>query len=125
MTSNEKRLRGMLGFAMRAGKVTIGTDAVCSALGSKKKPKLVVIASDVSDSTRKKIFTKCEFYKVKAVQINIGADELGDLLGKTYSPATAGITDEGFAEQIDLITSACNNVVCDDEDSSPSSHFPK
>ena len=58
MTSNEKRLRGMLGFAMRAGKVTIGTDAVCSALGSKKKPKLVVIASDVSDSTRKKIFTK-------------------------------------------------------------------
>ena len=94
----------MLGFAMRAGKVTIGTDAVCTALGSKNKPRIVLLASDVSDSTRKKIFTKCEFYKVKAVQISIGADELGDLLGKTYSPATVGITDEGFAEQIDLIT---------------------
>ena len=104
MSAPEVRLRGMLGFAMRAGKVMIGTETVCKALATKQKPKLVVIASDVSDGTKKKIFTKCEFYEVKSVQINIGADELGDLLGKTYSPAVVGIMDEGFAEQIDRIT---------------------
>ena len=100
MSAPEVRLRGMLGFAMRAGQIAIGTETVCT----KQKPRLVVIASDVSDGTKKKIFTKCEFYEVKSVQINIGADELGDLLGKTYSPAVVGIMDEGFAEQIDRIT---------------------
>lgn len=105
MKSAEQRLRGMLGFAMRAGKVAIGTETVCKAMASSKdKPKLVVIASDVSSGTLKKIITKCEFYGIKSVQINIGADELGDLLGKTYSPATVGIMDDGFAEQINRIT---------------------
>ena len=105
MANGEQRLRGMLGFAMRAGKVVIGTDAVCTAMRTKNPPKIVVVASDVSENTLKKISTKCEFYKIKSVQLNIGADELGDLLGKTYSPAVLGITDDGFAEQIDRITS--------------------
>ena len=105
MANGEQRLRGMLGFAMRAGKVVIGTDAVCTAMRTKNPPKIVVVASDVSENTLKKISTKCEFYKIKSVQLNIGADELGDLLGKTYSPAAVGITDDGFAEQVDRITS--------------------
>ena len=100
MATVEERLRGMLGFAMRAGKLMIGTEIVCRAMASRLQPKLVVIAADVSSSTLKKIVTKCEFYGIKSVQINIGADELGDLLGKTYSPATVGVMDEGFAEQI-------------------------
>ena len=104
MTAGEQRLRGMLGFAMRAGKVAIGTETVCKAMASKAQPRLVVIASDVSAGTLKKIVTKCEFYGIKSVQINIGADELGDLLGKTYSPAAIAIMDEGFAEQINRIT---------------------
>ena len=105
MANGEQRLRGMLGFAMRAGKVVIGTDAVCTAMRTKNPPKIVVVASDVSENTLKKISTKCEFYNIKSVQLNIGADELGDLLGKTYSPAALAITDDGFAEQIDRITS--------------------
>lgn len=104
MATGKERLCGMLGFAMRAGKVTIGTETVCKAMASSKAaPKLVVIAKDVSSGTLKKIVTKCEFYRIKSVQINIGADELGDLLGKTYSPATVGIMDEGFARQIENI----------------------
>ena len=103
MAIGEERLRGMLGFAMRAGKVAIGTETVCKTMASKLPLKLVVIASDVSAGTLKKLTTKREFYKIKSVQINIGADELGDLLGKTYSPAAVGIMDEGFAEQINRI----------------------
>ena len=104
ITGDERRLRGMLGFAMRAGKIAIGTETVCKAMASKLPPKLVVIASDVSAGTLKKLVTKCEFYNIKSVRISIGADELGDLLGKTYSPATVGIMDEGFAEQIIRVT---------------------
>lgn len=100
MATGEQRLRGMLGFAMRAGKVAIGTETVCAAMAAKARPRLVLIACDVSAGTLKKIVTKCEFYGIKSVQINIGADELGDLLGKTYSPATVGIMDDGFAQQI-------------------------
>lgn len=105
MATGEERLRGMLGFAMRAGKLAIGTETVCKAMATKAAPKLVVIAADVSAGTFKKIVTKCEFYGIKSVQINIGADELGDLLGKTYSPATVGVMDSGFAEQIQKLSS--------------------
>ena len=104
MATAEQRLRGMLGFAMRAGKVAIGTETVCKSMAAAKtRPSLVLIACDVSAGTLKKIVTKCEFYGIKSVQINIGADELGDLLGKTYSPATVGIMDDGFAKQINII----------------------
>ena len=57
MTDGMQRLRGMLGFAMRAGKLIIGTDLVCSAMSSKKAPKLVVVSEGASDGTKKKIKT--------------------------------------------------------------------
>ena len=98
---NETRLRGMLGFAMRAGKISIGTELVCTAMASKKNPpKLVLVASSASEGSKKKVFTKCEFYEIKAVQLNMSAEELGSLLGKSFAPVTIGVMDEGFAEQI-------------------------
>ena len=98
---NETRLRGMLGFAMRAGKISIGTELVCTAMASKKNPpKLVLVASSASEGSKKKVFTKCEFYEIKAVQLNMSAEELGSLLGKSFAPVTLGIMDEGFASEI-------------------------
>ena len=98
---NETRLRGMLGFAMRAGKISIGTELVCTAMASKKNPpKLVLVASSASEGSKKKVFTKCEFYEIKAVQLNMSAEELGSLLGKNFAPVTLGIMDEGFASEI-------------------------
>lgn len=96
----------MLGFAMRAGKLIIGTENVTVALSKRKKPYLVVIASDVSEATRKKLFSKCEFYTTKAVQIDMRTETLGALLGKTYTPACVGVTDEGFAREIEKAASA-------------------
>ena len=96
------RLKGMLGFAMRAGKLIIGTELVCRAMASRTSaPKLVVISASASLGTKKKLTSKCEFYGIKLVQINMSTDQLGDLLGKTYSPAVLGITDEGFAREIE------------------------
>ncbi len=103
MQNDEKltRVRGMLGLAMRAGRVIIGTEQVCVAL-KKGKIKLALVARDASSSTKKKIAVKCEFYGVTSVEISIDASELGALLGKTYTPAVVGVTDEGFAKELIL-----------------------
>ena len=98
----EIRLKGMLGFAMRAGKVIFGTDLVCGAMASrgKDRARLVLISSTASDGTKKKLLHKAEFYGVEALQINIDSEELGRLLGKLYTPATVAIIDDRFAEEI-------------------------
>ena len=96
------RLYGMLGFAMRAGKVIIGTETVCSAMAKqgKGKPNLLLVAHDASEGTKKKLLTKAEFYGVETIIVNIDSDELGRLLGKLYAPATVAIVDDHFAEEI-------------------------
>ncbi len=104
-----QRLLGMLGFAMRAGKLIIGTEMVCKAMKKKGSVLLVAVASDASEGTRKKISSKCEFYGIKTVQINMRTDELGAHLGKTYTPACVGIADRGFAEQIEKAASSVGN----------------
>ncbi len=96
------RFKGMLGFAMRAGKVLIGTDLVCSALSKKGNGAVVtvLICDSASDGTKKKIYNKCEFYAKELRVISTDPSELGSLLGKTYSPMVLGITDAGFADEI-------------------------
>ena len=100
------RLYGMLGFAMRAGKVIVGTDSVCSAMAKTKKPCLVLIAHTASEATKKKLLTKAEFYGVEAVIIDVDSDELGRRLGKLYAPATVAVVDDRFAEEIRRAVSA-------------------
>lgn len=92
----------MLGFAMRAGKVIIGTESVCSAMAKKgkDKPSLLLIADTASEGTKKKLLYKAEFYGVETITINIDSSELGRLLGKLYAPATVAIVDDRFAEEI-------------------------
>ena len=96
------RLYGMLGFAMRAGKVIIGTDPICSAMAKHggAKPRIVLVAQNASDGTKKKLLTKAEFYSVDTAVINIDSSELGRLLGKLYAPAAVAIVDDRFAEEI-------------------------
>ena len=98
--SDITRVRGMLGLAMRAGRVVIGTEQVCVALKKKGRIQLVLIAADASPSTKKKITVKCEFYGVASVELPLDTEALGALLGKTYTPAVVGITDEGFAREL-------------------------
>ena len=95
----------MLGLAMRAGKVVVGTEQICAAL-SKGRVRLVLLSCGASDGTKKKLRFKCEFYKTRITEINIDTEELGRLLGKTYTPAAAAITDENFAVTIANIISS-------------------
>ena len=101
------RLRGMIGFALRAGKVIIGTEQV--TVGMKRKGsdriRIALIASDASEATKKKIRTKGEFYGIEVKEIELDTATLGSLLGKTYGPATVAICDDGFAKEIRLALS--------------------
>ena len=96
------RLYGMLGLAMRAGRVTIGTEQVCLAM-PKGHVKLVLVSEGASAPTKKKVLTKSEFYGITAITVDIDTAELGRLLGKTHTPACIAITDENFAKQIKLL----------------------
>ena len=101
------RLRGMIGFAMRAGKVIIGTEQV--TVGMKRKGsdriRIALVAADASKGTKKKIRTKGEFYGIEVKEIELDTATLGSLLGKTYGPATVAICDDGFAKEIRLALS--------------------
>lgn len=92
----------MLGFAMRAGKVVLGTDLVIGAIRAKgrTKARLVLICENASEQTKKKISFKAEFYNVKVRQIDLTPDELGQTLGKISSPVCCAIIDDSFAEEI-------------------------
>ena len=89
----------MLGFAMRAGRLVIGTDLVCRSM-ARGEARLVLIAADVSSATRKRLSRKAEYYGVSIAEPQFTSEELGKLLGKTYAPATVAVTDEGFAPEI-------------------------
>ena len=109
--ADNKRLLGMLGFAMRAGKLIIGTELVTKALPRQGagRVRLVAIAADVSAATLKRITSKCEFYGIRSVSIDMTTEELGAHLGKTYTPACVGVCDDGFAKEIEkAVASAAN-----------------
>ncbi len=89
----------MLGFAMRAGKTVIGTELITGSL-PRGNIKLVVISSSASEATKARLASKSKFYGVLSLEVEIAADELGRLLGKTYAPAAVALTDEGFATEI-------------------------
>ncbi len=92
----------MLGFAMRAGKVTVGTEMTLAGVKKtgKGRVKLVLITETASAGTKKKITGKCEFYGVEYIITEISASTLGERLGKLYAPSAVGITDDGFAKEI-------------------------
>ena len=93
------RILGMLGLAMRAGKLIIGTEMICRAM-PRTKQMLVVLSSGASDGTKKKLRTKCEFYNIEMTEIDLDTEALGRLLGKTYTPAAVAVIEPGIADEI-------------------------
>lgn len=86
-----------LGLAQRAGKLVSGDENVMKLIRS-GQAKLVLMAVDASENTRKKYRDKCEFYTVPFMECFSRA-ELGLSLGKAERVIIA-ITDRGFAEMI-------------------------
>ncbi len=92
----EKNTAGVVGLARRAGALVHGTNNVLEAVRS-KKALLVLIASDVSDNTKKNITDKAAFYSVKTEMLDITVEELGRIIGKGGTAAVA-LTDDNFVK---------------------------
>lgn len=86
-----------IGLCMKAGKLVSGEETVEKALKA-HKVKLVILAEDASDNTKKKFKDMCTYRNVEWIEF-CSKYELGNALGK-HIRATIGILDEGFAKSI-------------------------
>ena len=84
------RVLGMLGLAKKAGKTVSGEDKILEAIRN-GKAKLVIIAGDASENTKKRFKDKCAYY-------HIGVYEYGTKV--TLQHAALAITDKNFSDSV-------------------------
>ena len=88
---------GLIGLAMKAGKVCFGADSVEENI-SKKKVKLLIISEESSDRTKKKFIEICDKNNIPVI-IDGKIDILSKTIGKN-NKAIIGIKDKNFANSI-------------------------
>ncbi len=86
----------LLGLAARARKLATG-ELVLANIRS-KQAKLVIIAQDASDNTKKKYQDKCSFYEIPYIFVESSVD-LSHAIGQTNRMVVA-VLDAGFASKI-------------------------
>lgn len=91
------RLMSLLGIARRAGKITMGNDAVKGSMVNGESA-LVLLTSDVSERTAKGIINFAESCGVNIIKINQSMDEVFMSLGKQVG--ILSINDSGFAKKV-------------------------
>lgn len=87
----------MVGLATRAGKTVSGEFATEKAI-KEGKARVVIVAEDASDNTKKLFMNKCDYYKVPMF-ITGSKDELGSVTGN-QSRASLAVIEQGFANAI-------------------------
>ncbi|MDY0074566.1 MAG: ribosomal L7Ae/L30e/S12e/Gadd45 family protein [Acholeplasmataceae bacterium] len=88
-------MNNTLGLAYRARKVVVGTDLTISSLRM-GKVQLILLATDTSHTTKKKIYDKAKHYQVDVIE-ELSSDDLSHALGKD-DIKVIGITDRGFSQ---------------------------
>lgn len=91
------KILGLIGLAMKAGKVSFGADSVEQDI-QKKKVKLVIIAEDSSERTKLKFYNICDKFNIP-IMIYSNIEELSKSIGKS-NKAIVGIKDINFANSI-------------------------
>lgn len=92
----KKNTLGVIGLAARARGIVIGTNQVLEAIRG-NKAKLVLIASDVSDNTRKQLKDKAAYYSTMIEELDITTEELGRAVGHSNT-ASIAFTDGNFVK---------------------------
>lgn len=96
----------ILGLCMKAGLLTSGEFMVEKSIKN-STAKLIIIAGDASENTKKKFKNMCMFKNIEIIEFS-DKYSLGKILGKNIR-ATIGILDEGFAKNIKL--KICENKI--------------
>jgi ribosomal protein L7Ae-like RNA K-turn-binding protein len=88
-------MKNDLGLAYRARKVTVGADMTVTGARNGKVG-LILLATDASNTTKKKIYDKAKFYQVEVIE-ELNSFEISNALGKD-DIKVVGITDRGFSQ---------------------------
>ena len=88
----------LLGFASKAGKLSFGMDASCTAI-KKKQAQLIVTASDVSEKSRKEITFAASKTGVSVITLNnCDMEKLSHAVGR--KGGIISVNEVGFAQSI-------------------------
>ena len=93
---NNKFFR-MLGLAARAGALRFGEGAVRDSIRT-NLAKMVIVAQDASENTKKKLSDNCKFYKVSYFEYG-DRFALGSATGKGFA-VVISVNDENFAKTL-------------------------
>ena len=91
---------GLLGLAKKAGKACCGA-RLCEQAVKERKAKLVIIATDASEQTKKSISDCCKYYKVKYAEAS-DKESIGHITGTDVCSCVA-VTDKSFADGLQKI----------------------
>ncbi len=92
-----EKIYALLGFARKAGKLAIGTEAVFESV-AKKRSKLVLIAADISQKSAKEVRYICDKNNTRAVTLEIKIDDVTAAIGRRAG--ILSVEDDGFANAI-------------------------
>lgn len=88
---------GMLGLAKRAGKIASG-EFLCDKAIKSGQSHLIIIATDISDKSKKAICDACRYYGVEYIQFAL-SEELGKFSGGGRK-CVISVNDESFKNAI-------------------------
>ncbi|WP_454961355.1 L7Ae/L30e/S12e/Gadd45 family ribosomal protein [Eggerthia catenaformis] len=91
-----KQIYNTLGLAVRAKCLVTGENVLVGIRN--KSIKLVIIANDASENTKKRMINKCNYYQVEYILFS-DSDSLSQAIGKSNRMAI-GITEKGFANKL-------------------------
>lgn len=97
----KNKILSLLGIILRSGNLVSGDDTTLCDL-KKGKIKLIIIANDASENTKKAFKDKSEYRNVPYI-IEFTKEELGKSIGKS-SRAVIGIKNDQFATKIKEIS---------------------
>ena len=97
MAANRDKILSLIGLAVKAGRCSSG-EVMTESETKSGKAKLVIVARDASDNTKKKFRDMCKFYRVPICFYG-DKETLGHAMGKEFR-ASLAILDEGFADGI-------------------------
>ena len=91
------KLLSLLGIARRAGRISLGFDAAVDSVHG-GQCKLLLLANDLSERTKRAIVRTADDSKVKTVFLDIPMEELGASVGKLTG--IISVNDQGFADKM-------------------------
>ena len=94
--NTKQQALNLLGMATRAGKLITGDSFSLSEIQS-QRAKIVLLASDASDNTRKKFLDKCLYYNIPISSL-FTTEEISQAIGKNRTVCV--LSDPGFSAKL-------------------------